>query len=253
MPSARWPYPRYFAHRGGGTLAPENTLAGIRAAHAAGFEAVEFDVMLATDGVPVLMHDESVDRTTNSHGPMSGFDSAALDRLDAGVRYGSAFPNEPVPRFDAALRLCLELGLRANIEIKPLPDAEIDTARVVAVMTQGLVANASNTANAVLLSSFNESAIATALQVAPALPRAMLYEAVPPDWHHRVTTLQCIGLHCSADTLDAEHARSIVEAGYGLAVYTVNDAVEAKRLFDMDVDAVFTDRLDLFGARARQP
>ena len=58
-----WPFPRVIAHRGGGTLAPENTLAGLRCGLAHGYRAVEFDVMLAADGVPVLMHDPAFGRT----------------------------------------------------------------------------------------------------------------------------------------------------------------------------------------------
>jgi glycerophosphoryl diester phosphodiesterase len=62
------PLPRWFAHRGGGSLAPENTLAGIRLAARLGYKAVEFDVMLSGDGTPVLIHDETLERTTNGVG-----------------------------------------------------------------------------------------------------------------------------------------------------------------------------------------
>src|SRR6187549_733019 len=106
--TVRWPYPRLIAHRGGGSLAPENTLAAIRTGHARGFTAVEFDVMLARDNVPMLMHDDNVDRTTSGRGAMTTHDSAALARLDAGSWHSAAFKGEPVPTFAAAAKLCVE-------------------------------------------------------------------------------------------------------------------------------------------------
>ena len=68
---SNWPYPRVIAHRGGGVLAPENTLAGLELARNLGFEGVEFDVKLSEDGTPILMHDDTLDRTTDGHGPVS--------------------------------------------------------------------------------------------------------------------------------------------------------------------------------------
>src|SRR5207244_10430546 len=92
-----WPHPRVIAHRGGGALAPENTLAGLRLAKALGFGAVEFDVMLSADGVPVLMHDETLERTTDGRGAVAATSYAALAALAAGGRFGPKFKGEPVP------------------------------------------------------------------------------------------------------------------------------------------------------------
>lgn len=222
----------------------------MRAAHQAGFEAVEFDVMLAADGVPVLMHDESVDRTTSGRGAMRDFDSAALARLDAGARFGAAFAGEPVPTFDATARLCNTLGLKANVEIKPLPGAHAETGRVVAAMARRMAAGARTPP---LLSSFSEAALAAARDESSELPRALLFDAVPPDWQQRLVALQCIGLHCNAETLEPGLARRIVAAGYALAAWTVNDIALAERLFAMGVDAIFTDRLDLFAGFEPKP
>ena len=118
MDTYRYPC-RIIAHRGGGTLAPENTLAGIREGHARGYRGVEFDVMLARGDVPVLMHDDTLERTTNGSGGLAGQSADQLARLDAGSWRDARFKGEPVPRFEAAARLCIELGLFANVEIKP--------------------------------------------------------------------------------------------------------------------------------------
>jgi glycerophosphoryl diester phosphodiesterase len=242
--SENWPFPRLIAHRGGGSLAPENTLSAIRAGNQRGFKAVEFDVVLAADGVPVLLHDDTVDRTSNGRGPVNALDSRSLAGLDAGSWFGPAFKGEPVPRFEEAAGLCVSLGLWANIEIKPTSGAEKETGRKAASIARAAWKGISPQP---LLSSFQPESLAAAREVAPELPRGLLFDAVPSDWLERLQTLGCMALHCNAEKLDQELARTIKDAGYGLAVWTVNDANQAKRLFAMGVDAIFTDRLDIFG------
>ncbi len=115
------PLPRWFAHRGGGSLAPENTLAGIRLAAQMGYRAVEFDVMLSADGTPVLIHDETLARTTNGCGRVCDTPDTVLFSLDAGG-------GERIPRYVEAVALCRQLGLLANVEIKPATGHEVATA-----------------------------------------------------------------------------------------------------------------------------
>ena len=111
-----WPYPRIVAHRGGGTLAPENTLGAIRLGASMGFSGVEFDVMLAGDATPVLIHDETVDRTTDGRGAVARMTYQELLRVN--IR-DKTRKEEKIPTFEAAARLCRELGVWANVEIKP--------------------------------------------------------------------------------------------------------------------------------------
>ena len=105
--------PRWFAHRGGGSLAPENTLAGIRLAASLGYKAVEFDVMLSGDGTPVLIHDETLERTTNGSGLVSDTPDSKLFVFDAGG-------GEPIPSFAEAAALCRELGLHGLLCWPPI-------------------------------------------------------------------------------------------------------------------------------------
>jgi len=114
-----WPYPRIFAHRGGGSLAPENTLAAIRLGQDLGFGAHEFDVKLSKDEVAMLLHDDTLERTTDGKGRACELGWAELCRLDAGGWHSQAFRGEPIPRFDAAARLLIAGGTLANVEIKP--------------------------------------------------------------------------------------------------------------------------------------
>ena len=242
--SARWPWPRVIAHRGGGRLAPENTLAAIRKGHALGFRGVEFDVMLSADAVPVLIHDETLERTTGGRGAVAETQSDALAMLDAGSWFSPAYAGEAVPRFDAAARLCASLRLWANVEIKPAQGHERETGRCAARVAAEAWADAP-VALAPLLSSFQTAALETAREAAPQLARGLLFDAVPPDWRAQLEALACVSLHCNQEKLDEGLARAVREAGYGLAVWTVNDPDIARRLFSWGVDAIFTDRLDL--------
>lgn len=246
----RWPHPRIVAHRGGGTLAPENTLAAIRKARSLGFAAVEFDVMLASDGVAVLMHDETLERTTTGTGRVAQTDSGSLARLDAGSWFAPEFAGETVPRFTDAAALCIELGLWTNVEIKPARGAERETGRAVAAISAGLWRNAPS---APLLSSFSVEALEAARETAPLLPRALLVAGIPPDWRERLASLACVSLHCDHRKLTIEQAKMVREAGYALLCYTANEVETARRLFAWGADAIFTDRLDLFGPDFRRP
>jgi glycerophosphoryl diester phosphodiesterase len=240
--SKRWPYPRVIAHRGGGVLAPENTLAAIRTGSTRGYAGVEFDVMLAADAVPVVIHDETLERTTGTTGAVAQTPSGALTALDAGSWFGAAFAGEPVPRYAEVARLCLDLGLWANVEIKPATGFERDTGRIVAAASTALWRTAPA---APLLSSFSAAALEQARIAAPELPRGLLVETIAPDWRESAARLGCFSLHCDHRHLTAAQAGAILAAGLALLCYTVNDPIRARELFSWGADAIVTDRLDL--------
>jgi glycerophosphoryl diester phosphodiesterase len=241
-----WPYPRVLAHRGGGALAPENTLAAIEVGHRRGFRAIEFDVMLSADGEPVLMHDETLDRTTDGRGPVAARRFAELERLDAGSWFAPEFAGEPVPHLAKVVELCGRRGIWMNAEIKPSSGADEATGRTVAAFLQDRDAGSAlgqvGGRPAALLSSFSEPALAAARAVAPALPRGLLVGRVPPDWARRLADLQCVALHCDHRYLDPATVASVHRAGYWVFCYTVNDPNRLDVLAGWGVDAVCTDR-----------
>ena len=228
--------PRWFAHRGGGSLAPENTLAGIRLAARLGYRAVEFDVMLSADGTPLLIHDETLERTTNGCGRVCDTPDSILFALDAGN-------GERLPRFAEAAALCRELGLLANVEIKPATGFEIATAEVVARQTAELWRDAEVQP---LLSSFSLAALEVARDLAPEIRRGVLFEEPPADWLNEVRRLRAVTLHCDAELLNDEVLAEARAHDIPLLCYTVNGEKQAKMLFARGVSALFTDRLDLF-------
>ncbi len=234
-------YPsKIIAHRGGGSLAPENTIAALRCGLTHGFHAAEFDVMGAADGL-VLMHDPDLGRTIVGRGSIGDCTIADLAALDAGAWFGPAFAGEPVPSFAIARDFCINHGIWMNAEIKPVPGTELATGRQVALACAALPAES------VLLSSFAVDALFAVREAVPSLPRALLVEAVPDDWLAKLQALDAVALHAKASLLTPAQAAAVKAAGYGLLCYTVNDPVQARALFAMGVDAICTDRLDLIG------
>ena len=243
-----WPYPRILAHRGGGTLAPENTFAGLHRGMRHGFRAIEFDVMLARDGVPVVMHDPALGRTVRGSGSVFEHDAADLARMDAGGWFGAAYAGEPVPLFGEFAAWCKAHGVWMNIEIKPAPGYELETGAVVAREAATLFADeiaAGERARLPLLSSFSDAALAAARSSAPALPRACLNSALEGDWERRARALEAVAIHTNHLHLTPALAQAVKAHGFGLFCYTVNDPARAAELLSWGVDAFCTDRIDL--------
>lgn len=241
----QWPLPRVLAHRCGGTLAPENTLIGLEFAMAHRCFGVEFDVMLSGSGTPVLIHDETLERTTDGIGRVCDTPDAMLLARDAGSWHSARFAGERIPLFVDAIRRCRALGIAVNVEIKPADGFDFETGRVAAATAAAGWAGADLPP---LLSSFSITALTAAAETAPHLPRAILFDALAPDWLTQVRALDAVGVVCNARRLDAATAASVKRMGLGLAVYTENDPARAQQLFEFGVDSVITDRPDLVTA-----
>ncbi|HTY02093.1 MAG TPA: glycerophosphodiester phosphodiesterase family protein [Rhodocyclaceae bacterium] len=222
-------YPRIIAHRCGGALAPENSLAGLAAAARVGCRGVEFDAMLSADGVPVLMHDDTVNRTTGGRGRVDALTAEQLRALDIG--------GEPVPLLAEALDRCAELGLWANIELK-VPTGG-DAGRLGTVVGRMLVERWNGRG---VVSSFSTAALLAARsQSSWYAVQALLVDAVPANWHELAGRTGVAAIHADAVRIDAATIGDIRRAGLCVACYTVNERVEAERLLAAGASAVFTD------------
>jgi glycerophosphoryl diester phosphodiesterase len=240
--SAVWPYPRLVAHRCGGKLAPENTLAGFDACVQHGYRMVEFDAKLSADNHVFLLHDDTLERTTNGRGAAAQHTWAQLTALDAGSWFGNRFAGERLPTLADVAARCERDGLAANIEIKPCPGREAQTGELVAAAALALWRTKTP-----LLSSFSYDALVAARTAAPSLPRGMLFDAVPDDWRRVVQALQCVSLHADHKHLTQPLVADIRAAGLRVLAYTVNDPTRARQLAQWGVDMICTDRLDLIG------
>ncbi len=250
--SAHWPYPRWIAHRGAGLLAPENTLAALRLGAAHGYRMAECDVKLSADGVPFLLHDATLARTTHGLAEVAGASApltagahgwSALSQLDAGSWHSRAYAGEPLPTLAQVARHVCANGLMLNIEIKPTPGTETRTGHGVAQAAERLWAGVTVPP---LLSSFRPEALAAARETAPALPRALLLESLWSGCLEQATALGCVALVCHHALWDAplvERARSL---GLRQLSYTVNESADVERLLALGTDGIITDRVDRF-------
>lgn len=258
-----WPYPRWVAHRGAGKLAPENTLAAFRLGASHGYRMFECDVKLSADGVPFLLHDATLTRTTNaSKRPLALVDIAqaaikdvaneaiagnhswaTLSRLDAGAWHSRAYAGETIPTLDGIAAYCIRNGYLLNIEIKPTPGIERHTGEVVALHAARLWAGQ---AVPPLLTSFSPDALEGAQAMQPELPRGLLLDTLWTGWLETALHLGCQAIVCNHALWDSRTVTKAKAAGMRTLSYTVNDEWATQRLIDLDTDGIITDRVDLF-------
>jgi glycerophosphoryl diester phosphodiesterase len=246
-PPKPWPLPRWIAHRGAGKLAPENTLAAFRVGAAHGYRAFECDVKLSADGVPFLLHDATLERTTPERGTAGDRPWAELSRIDAGGWHSRAYAGEPLPSLAAIAAYVQRNGFALNIEIKPTPGQELDTGRAVGAWC---AAHGPAAGSPLVFSSFRPEALQGAFETAPAVARALLLDTLWDGWEAVATQLGCIGVVTNHRVFDAALATRLQALGLHGACYTVNDAAEAQRLLQLGVASVITDAVDLLAPTA---
>ncbi|HEX2034864.1 MAG TPA: glycerophosphodiester phosphodiesterase family protein [Chloroflexota bacterium] len=234
--------PLVVAHRGASGLAPENTLAAFRRALELRAPAVECDVHLSADGVPVVIHDAKVDRTTTGRGEVGALSLAALRGLDAGAWFGPEFAGERIPTLEEVLATCRGRA-RVVIELKPGGDAPLVEATLQAIAT--------TTAAELAIISFDPQVVRLVAQRAPDLPLGFLltsrgvaelgHEAVVRETTSLGAT--CLAPHYS--TITAPFVATIHAAGLAVSVWTIDDPTEMERLAGLGVDAITTNRPDV--------
>lgn len=240
------------AHRGLSSRAPENTMAAYRAALDAGFDWIETDVDILGDGTPVLIHDTSLERTTNRTGRYYDLSVEDLDGIDAGGWYSPSFAGEPLPRLADLIDLMNETGLNANIELKSNEQGaqrSLQLRDAVAAELERL-----DPARQVIVSSFNHVLLAKFKEAAPQWEVACLYETVAlyDDWRSMLELVGATYIHPEDSYLNERTVAAFKEAGFGINVWTVNRADRANQLFNWGVDGVISDVPDLLrGACAR--
>ena len=248
---AHWPYPRWIAHRGAGKLAPENTLSAFRLGASLGYRMFECDVKLSADGVPFLLHDDTLPRTTNASerwgadpSPLGGDHPwSDLSQLDAGSWHSRAYAGESLPTLDNIAHFCLRNGFHLNIEIKPTPGLESKTGEVVANEAARLW---HGVAVPPLLTSFQPDALEAAQAAQPGLPRGLLLDTLWTGWLETALRLDCVAIVCNHALWDSSSVHQAKNAGLRTLSYTVNDESTTQRLIDLGTDGIITDRVDLF-------
>ena len=229
--------PIVIAHRGDKTHAPENTLAAFKLAAEKGADAIEFDVKLTADGQVIVLHDQTVDRTTNGTGKMSELPFAALRNLDAGAWFSEAFPGERIPTLDEVFET-VGKRLYMNVELTnyATPGDDLVPKVVELVKKHGLQ-------NRVLFSSFFARNLMKARSLLPEVPRGLLCMPGLVGFWGRTFTWRgdYFALHPHLADADPGLVNRVHAAGKRVHVWTVNAEEDLKRMIGLGVDAIFTD------------
>lgn len=229
------------AHRGYSSVAPENTLAAVAAGMRTGAEYVEIDVHTTADGLPVVLHDQTVDRTTEGTGDVAVLPGAQVTALDAGSWFSPAFAGQHLPTFAQVLDL-LETGSSTLLlEIKG-PETSAEVERVVDMVVEA------GLEDRVVLQSFDVAALRYAREHAPQIPRGLLRGSLDADPVAVAQDLGAVMYNPSATALLARPSvvADLNEAGIAVMPYTVNSAADWARLTEIGVDGVITDRAGAF-------
>ena len=233
--------PNIIGHRGAYNSAPENTLISFRKAAQLGAKWIEIDVRLSSDKIPVVFHDNDVDRTTNGQGPVQSFTLKSLQELDAGSHYHIDFSGEKVPTLLQTITLCIELNLGLNIEIKPNFGQAAETVTAILATINPFQEQLRGN---VLFSSFNLLCLKKLINLCPEWPRALLVNDLNNDWLSNTKTLECYALNPNYTCLaNIENINSILDSKLRIIPFTVNQISIAKNLLRLGVHSIITDDL----------
>ena len=233
------PMPTLIGHRGVASEAPENTAASIRKAAELGIRWIELDVTLAGDHSLVMMHDPTLKRFTRETTRISNLNRAQLETVDAGSWFNKQYAGEPLMFLEETLALVKELDLGLNLEIKINPDLSAEKLVEGVLATPGLTDLIDN--KKLLISSFHHPALAQVAQALPDCPLGALFEGMNNNWRTSLIGFNPVSIHCDAGQLTEKRAADVLK-DYPLYCYTVNDTVTLKKLVDMGVNGVFSDR-----------
>ena len=230
--------PKLIGHRGLKAYAPENTLASIRKAHEFGLQWIEVDVMQTKDGKFVLFHDNTLRRTTNGRGSLHKKTYAQLQTLDAGSWFAPEFAQERIPLLSEALECIFNLGLRVNLELKPRRFKEKEFAQE---FLEYLQQNWPPQVPPPLISSFSLRTLKYLKKFNCPYPLAWLLSRWKKRWQRRADEIECVSINLEHMLATLERVAEIKNTHRQVLVYTVNDPFVADKLFQMGVDAIFTD------------
>ena len=240
-----WPYPFWIAHRGAGKLAPENTLAAFRLGASFGYTMFECDVKLSLDEQAFLLHDDSLERTSNGQGIGGNLNLSELMQLDVGSWHSRTYAGEPPATLEAISAFCQKNDFFINLEIKPSPDLDYKTGEMIGQMATKLWEQSSIPP---FLSSFQVEALKGAKKTAPQLPRGLLLENLNDDWFATAKELECCAIICDHEFWTQEGISLAKTNGFKTLSYTPNDEQAVNRLIAFGIEGIITDRVDLFSA-----
>jgi glycerophosphoryl diester phosphodiesterase len=242
MVAVSFDFPRVIAHRGASHYAPENTQAAFELAAKMGAKMVEVDLHLTKDHNIAIIHDPSVNKCTNGTGKVLEMTTEELSALDAGSWFSDAYQGQKVLMLAPFIELLTRLDLTVNLELKPIPDFEIQLATIAQqIIKQYWPANKPWP----LFSSFSVVALEAIREVFPEAPRGLLLDKWQKNSLAIAQDLECCSVNLSKQIVTAKNIEQIKAVDKKILVYTVNQKEKAQTLFNIGVDGVFTDCPDL--------
>ena len=223
------------AHRGASAAAPENTIAAIERAIGFGAHFAEVDVHMSRDGRVVLMHDESVNRTTDGQGNVWDLTLEELKGLDAGSWFAEEFRGEPVPTLREAIDLARG-KIKLNIEIKVSRDEPDIAEKVVGIIREEAFEDDC------MVTSFDRETVEEVKRLAPDITTGHIFGK---GYEETVFGGGWEVLSCSKDIVDEDFVARAGDAGKSVHVWTVNDEPTMIRLIGIGVDGIITNKPDL--------
>jgi len=234
--------PKIIGHRGAKAYAPENTLVSIHTAADMGIEWVEVDVKLTRDCVPIIFHDDELNRCTNGSGLVAETDLKTIKELDAGFWFGESFMDEKIPTLEEALNVIIDRGLGVNLEIKPCPGREKETAEVMLDFATRIWPDESPPP---LISSFSHVSLETAMDVIGEWPRGLLIDEYVQHWKKLAEHIDASTININGNKVTQSITDEYLDLGKPILAYTINDPSKAKELMSWGVSGVFSDCPDV--------
>ena len=234
--------PKIIGHRGAKAYAPENTLVSIHTAADMGVEWVEVDVKLTRDCVPIIFHDDELNRCTNGSGLVAETDLETIKELDAGFWFGESFMNEKIPTLEEALNVIIDRSLGVNLEIKPCPGREKETAEVMLDFATRIWPDESPSP---LISSFSHVSLETAMDVIDEWPRGLLLDEYVPHWKKLAEHINASTININGNKVTQLLIDEYLDLGKPILAYTINNPAKAKELMSWGVSSVFSDCPDV--------
>jgi glycerophosphoryl diester phosphodiesterase len=229
---------RIIGHRGVAALAPENTLESFALAYHYGLTSVEFDVTLSADGEAFVIHDATLERTTNGRGEIALVSAEYLKTLDAGSWFAKQYAATPIPTLRETVLWLRQHKMSANIEIKPAPGCMYATVNKVLDLLDDLWPK---TLPLPLISSFDADVLRLCRALQPNLPIGYLLHKWDPEEINFAESLACVSVNLNHWIASAKRIQALKKRGFAVYVYTVNYQFLISRYVAMGVDGLFSD------------
>lgn len=225
-----------YAHRGSSGTHPENTRAAFHEAASLPIYGVEFDVHLTKDGELVVIHDETINRTSDGKGFVKDMTLEDLRGFDFGSWFSEEFSGEPIPTLQEVLEVFSETSHHLNIELKSDIFPYEGMARKVVGMVQKM-----NLDSRVIISSFDHEAVRAVKKIAPHIETAALFMEVLIDPLDYIRNVPADALHISLPSALRPSMRNVITDGLAVRVFTVNEGKHVDALREVGITAIFTD------------